>query len=404
MTDAISTGTPILVGPNSSQILERIPLFPKGQGAFDEAWLQRLIHNSPECLPVGEIEPGFGRLFPVCREMPIAAGFIDNLLMTGAGEIAIVETKLFRSPEARRQVVAQTLDYATSLFSMNYETFQKAALAGTFTSAGKPSSLHAAIPEAERLDEAAFSDAVSRNLRRGRALILIVGDGIRQEAESLVEGIQAHARFGFTLAMVELGVFGLPDRPETYLIRLRTLAKTAILHPTIVEITVAGTTVKEQPLGVPGGAATEGYWETLERNAPGIRAHLETFIKNAEPLGVYPEILGSLNLKWPRPNGKPVNLGYMTKAGKLWTDAAAWSPESDIAQGYAELAKQYVKDLALTFGCESRAMPTGKSWTVYRDGQALKLAGVLDRLDAWLGPMSRYIDALRAKDAQAEQD
>lgn len=212
MTDLVSTGSPVLVGPDSSQILERIPLLPKGQGVFDEAWLQRLIHNSPECLPVGEIEPGFGRLFPVCREMPIAAGYIDNLLMTGAGEITIVETKLFRNPEARRQVFAQALDYATSLFSMDYEAFQKAALAGTFSSAAKPASLHAALPEPERLDEAAFSDAVSRNLRRGRALILIVGDGIRQEAESLVEGIRVHARFGFTLAIVELGVFGLPNR------------------------------------------------------------------------------------------------------------------------------------------------------------------------------------------------
>ena len=404
MAELASTGTPILVGPETTQILQRIPLLPKGQGTFDEAWLQRLIHKSPECLPVGEIEPGFGRLFPICRELPTAAGYIDNLLMTGAGEIAIVETKLFRNPEARRQVVAQALDYATSLFSMDFRRFEKAALSGTFSSAKKPASLHAALPEGERLDEASFSDAVSRNLRQGRALILIVGDGIRQEAETLVEGIQAHARFGFTLAMVELGVFGLPDRPETYLIRPRTLAKTAIVHRTIVEVTTGGTTIKEQPLGLPSGAATEGYWETLEKHTPGIRAELEHFIKLAEPLGVYPEMLGSLNLKCPRSQGRPVNLGYFKKSGELWTDAAAWFSENEIAQGYAELARAYVDDLASAFECDASPLANGRTWGLYKDGRALKVGLVVGRLERWLGPMSRYIEALRQKDAQVEQE
>src|SRR4051794_32821342 len=112
---------------------------------------------------------------------------------------------------------------------------------------------------------------MSHNLRRGRALILIVGDGIRQEAENLVDGMHAHARLGFTLALVELGVFALPDEPSRYLIRPRTLARTAIVHRTIVEVTGAGA-VKEQRSVIPGGAGTEAYWEVLERKFPGARS------------------------------------------------------------------------------------------------------------------------------------
>lgn len=48
-------------------------------------------------------------------------------------------------------------------------------------------------------------------------------------------------------------------------------------------------------------------------------------------------------------------------------------------------------------------MPIGKSWTVYKNNHALKIGDVLDRLDAWLGPMGRYIKALKDKDAQVEQ-
>jgi hypothetical protein len=400
MFDAASIGQPVIVGPGYSRLLERIPLVPKGQGAFEEAWLQKLIHDSPECLPVGEIEPSFGRLIPICREMPVPGGLIDNLLMTGTGDIAIVETKLFRNPEARRQVVAQAMDYATCVFAMGYADFEKATLDGTFENGSKPPSLHAALPEAMRLDEAAFADAVSNNLRRGRALILIVGDGIRQEAENLVEGIQAHARFGFTLAMVELGVFGLPDEPQRFLIRPRTLAKTAIVHRTIVEVVGAGVKVREQRSVVPGGASTEAYWEVLESKTPGARAALEKLLEAAEPLGVYPEFLGTLNLKLRRQRGRDVNLGYISKDGEILTEAASYFPGGDEALGYPALGKEYVEDLAKTFGCEVRKYASG--WTPSISGKTLRIGTVLNRLDAWLGPMERYIAELRKKDADVE--
>ena len=47
---------------------------------------------------------------PICREFRTPHGYIDNLLMTLAGDIALVETKLFRNPEARRLVLVQVLD------------------------------------------------------------------------------------------------------------------------------------------------------------------------------------------------------------------------------------------------------------------------------------------------------
>ena len=99
------SGSPILVDANGNgQFLAHVDLTEKGKGQFDEIpWLQKLIHASPECLPIADIEPGLGRFFSVCREMPVApAGYLDNLLMTPQGDIAIVETELFRNPEARR--------------------------------------------------------------------------------------------------------------------------------------------------------------------------------------------------------------------------------------------------------------------------------------------------------------
>jgi hypothetical protein len=124
-------GIPLLIGAEGdTQALERLPLTPEGRGVYDEAWLQRLIHQNPACLPTAEIEPALDSFSSACCEIPTQRGFIDNLLMTGRGDIAIVEAKLFRNPEARRQALAQALDYSTCLFSMGYAEFEKAALYG----------------------------------------------------------------------------------------------------------------------------------------------------------------------------------------------------------------------------------------------------------------------------------
>lgn len=45
----------------------------------------------------------------------------------------------------------------------------------------------------EALEEAEFIDAVSLNLRRGRMLVIVLGDGIRAETEALSDLLQSHA-------------------------------------------------------------------------------------------------------------------------------------------------------------------------------------------------------------------
>ncbi|MBN9562354.1 MAG: hypothetical protein J0H14_16755 [Alphaproteobacteria bacterium] len=391
--DSQLSATPVLVGPDGmGQLLERVPLTQEAKSAFDEAWLQRLVHENPACLPIPELEPGLDVFAAVCREIPTPRGYIDNLLLTGAGDIAVVETKLFRNPEARRKVLAQALDYATGLFAMSYGEFEQTALKGIFAPSAKPASLYEALPEGDKLPEAAFVDAVSNNLRRGNALVLVVGDGIRSEAEGLLDGLQTHARFGFTLALIEVGVFRMPNAGG-YLIRPRTLAKTAIVQRTIVDVTGGSAAVKEVRLAVPETLSVQAYWQALDTKIPGAQAALEALIRAAEPLGVYPESLKSLNLKWSRPGARPVNLGYIFKYTSIWTDAT-------IATVPRELVHAYVGDVARAFGCDVRSLPRG-GWTLDKEGRPLRLEAVLDRLGAWVGPMQRFITAITQHDAQA---
>jgi hypothetical protein len=76
--------------------------FSKGgseSGAYKEGWLQSRVMAHPSLLPVDQIEPAFNA--PVPAELPVGSGFVDNLLMTPAGYLALVDCKLWRNPEAR---------------------------------------------------------------------------------------------------------------------------------------------------------------------------------------------------------------------------------------------------------------------------------------------------------------
>ena len=73
-----ASGTPILVSEGESTRLQQA-------SNLDERWLQELIHQHPTCLPMDQIEPGIGPLVPVCMELPLHVGSVDNLFITPEG-------------------------------------------------------------------------------------------------------------------------------------------------------------------------------------------------------------------------------------------------------------------------------------------------------------------------------
>jgi hypothetical protein len=84
-------------------------------GKERELFIQNLVHDHPGLIPMVDIEPAYMGLVSICREMPTPAGYVDNLWMTAWGGIVIGEAKLVRNPQARREVIAQALDYARAI-------------------------------------------------------------------------------------------------------------------------------------------------------------------------------------------------------------------------------------------------------------------------------------------------
>ena len=94
------------------------------------------------------------------------------------------------------------------------------------------------------VNEADFVDNVTRHLRRGEFLLLIIGDGIREGVENIVSFVQRHSGLHFNLALVEAALFR--DTDNRIIVQPRVLSRTEIVRRTVIEDgvprdTIAGT-------------------------------------------------------------------------------------------------------------------------------------------------------------------
>lgn len=224
---------PLLIPADGGQPV-RLASISGQDGASDvsEADIQNYVHAQPGCLPIAEIDPIFANPVAICRELPTPAGPIDNLMVTPAGLPVLVECKLWRNPQARREVVGQILDYAKELSRWSSSDLQR-AVRQRLKCTGDPV-LEKVREIAPETDEVLFNDALTHNLRRGRFLLLIVGDGIREGVEAIGDYLQAHAGLHFSLGLVELPIFALPDGSR--LVVPRVLARTSVVTRTVVAV------------------------------------------------------------------------------------------------------------------------------------------------------------------------
>src|SRR5690349_6633590 len=110
---------PFVIKPNmTGQPL--VPIRPD-EKHFPETWLQEVLQSYPQILPVDEIESVFWPLVPIGREIGTSVGPIDNLFISKAGYLVLVETKLWRNSQAKREVFAQAIDYASELAGWSFE-------------------------------------------------------------------------------------------------------------------------------------------------------------------------------------------------------------------------------------------------------------------------------------------
>ena len=392
MTDTRAAGNPVLItGETSFELIQ--------DDSHDEKWLQDLIHRHPGCLPMDQIEPGFERLVPVCMELPVSGGYVDNLFMTPDGNIVIVEVKLWSNSEARRKVVAQALEYATGLFRMNYEALEKAVLSANLIDAQKPNRLYDMFSDdSEALPEARFIDRVNYNLHEGRIALLVVGNGIRTQLEEIYEGLQKHANFQFTFALVEMPVFRYrnDDVSETFVVTPRTLLRTTtvprftiqVKSKEAVQIDIIENN-SESKSSTKGKNITERrfYEEITESCGNEVRKKLEDFVDKLKLMNVDAELKAGMSIKWVSPENNSVNLGTIHKDGKIEIES--------YHRFYADYLSNYVDDLSKVFEGNVKEKKDGVRYIVNaKNDKRFTVSEVMEKLDEWCNEIRTCIERI----------
>jgi len=333
-------------------------------------------------------------------------GSLDNVFITDTGGLLLIEAKLWRNPQARREVIAQAMEYAGAVFRMDYETFERTALKAR-QAEEKP---HASIFELVRehdpsLGEAEFVEAVSRNLARGRAVIAVVGDGIRDDIAPLAELLQSHAGQRFTFALVELGVFEAPGA-GVRLVVPSVLAKTVLIERGVVRVendSIHIEPVRTSPVhsAVPPRRAVsigeDEFYELLAQKDPVAPELLRRFLERTDRIGVYVDRQAGLNLKHEGAGDRPLNLGSIRKDGFLDTGPASWWGR--LAEGEA-----YSQTLADAIGGKVGRMKSGTECALRTaSDKTPRLTDLLpEHEDLWLEAMERYIAALVDREGSAQ--
>ncbi len=290
-------------------------------GKQRESFIQNLVFDHADVIPMDEIEPAFTPLISLCKELTTPAGSVDNLWMTPDGAIVIGECKLFRNPEARREVVAQALDYANAIARWSYEDLDAAVRQRTKSDTSLYARVTQATPEAERLPMQAFHDAVERRLKAAQFLVLIIGDGIHERAESLTSFLQMHAGLRITLALVDLSVWVLPEGGRLVVPRIP--MRTTLIERGVVKIEDGVATVKPPPEPDPrpgrrayGTTLSEiSFYEKVRVDA--ARKHeLREFVAGLSDFGVAPR-MERLSMNLERDG---FFIGRIETGGGLWVE------------------------------------------------------------------------------------
>jgi hypothetical protein len=375
--------------------LERTRL---GDRDFPEEFLQETLHLTPELLPVDEFDSSFGPLVSLGREIES----IDNLFIAPNGCLTLVETKLWRNPESTRQVVAQILDYASRLAGMSFTDFEmlcrRAKTPAPLGTGSLFDFVSSRFPESTP-PEREFIDSVSKSLRTGRFLLLIVGDGIREGLENILGVLHTHPQMQFTFGLVELQTYTHLEAPKGRLIIPQIVANTVEIVRAVVRVETSGhanvVVELEQPVG---GESVAGRRRKLSEDefisqAPDerVRQMIERIVGWCDEKNVVLEWgASSVSIRLPDPRGsrQKFTLFVLKTSGAIYT---GWLMGQLNNSGYdPQLGLTYIAHLASLF-------PGSSPKPAYPDTLAQDIPAelIIERLEDFLEVVGTFIDTIR---------
>lgn len=379
--------TPIYIENNKAQ---KLKVMPVEKMEFSEDFIQDLCFNNTNLLPVEEIEPIYNGLIPLCRELSMPSGFCDVAYINESGLITLVECKLWKNPEARRKVIGQIIDYAKDLASWDYETFEKNVLV---CHKGNENSLieiiHNYSPD---VDESTFIDNVNKNMKKGRFLLLIVGDGIRENTEEMVRFMNDYSKLSFTISLVELPIYKI-ENTASLIVAPRILVKTVEIIRNVLSVDDKNDkkiTNRNEIITTPSESV---FYERLENNIGKETVdNLKDFISELKArFGIITKLgrgkILSLNLK---SEDDVFNFAGIIENGDVHFYGVLYEAEKI---GDKSIGDKYLTDLASALQGEYFKGYAEWSWCVKRNGNYIKINEYLNSKERWLEIIDDFMSA-----------
>jgi hypothetical protein len=166
--------------------------------------LKRNIVELPSLLPLEAVSDEPVSHMTIGEEWPAGTGRADIVLIGSDAVLTIVETKLSRNPEARREVIAQLLEYAAYL--SEWTIFEIQHRADEFFRSQEPSfdqALETFLGDSgteEGTDS--FKSKIEQNLRQGRIRLIVAVDEVGEQIQKIVTFVNSYSSFELYLLQI----------------------------------------------------------------------------------------------------------------------------------------------------------------------------------------------------------
>ena len=154
------------------------------KGFTEEADLQKLLFEKPEIIPIEDLsDADLAQIKLMLKEVSLPdAGSIDLIGIDIKGNICIIETKLAKNPEAKRQVIGQILEYAAYMHEKGFDWLDSAVK----KQEGVSLSEFFEQQDYPNWDKETFEQSIADNLASGTFKLFIVVDEINSDLQRII--------------------------------------------------------------------------------------------------------------------------------------------------------------------------------------------------------------------------
>jgi len=192
----------LLIEGESIKVIDKVKFTEEGK-------LQDYLEKYPSLVPLSEIVEGAADFLCIGREVPAGPGWLDLLFIDKDGLLTIVETKLAKNPEARREVIGQVIEYASYISKWTADDVYR--IANQYLKSDKVpdkcrnKTLYEVIeqfsPEGSfSVDD--FRSNIEQNLKNGRMRLIIAVDELIEALRAMVTFLNSYSNFDIFLLQV----------------------------------------------------------------------------------------------------------------------------------------------------------------------------------------------------------